>query len=233
MTNPQVIIVTGCRKGIGKSIAEHFLKKNYQVIGCSRGTPSISHEQYRHFQLDVADEFAVKKMFSETRKHYDQLDALINNAGVASMNHSLLTPLTTVKHIVNTNLIGTFLCCREAAKIMKRHNYGRIINFTTFAVPFRLEGEAIYAAAKAGVITLTEILAREYADMGITVNAVSPPAVQTDLIRNVPKLTLDGLLKRQAIHQYGTGKDVCNVLDFFLRSESHMVTGQTIYLGGL
>ena len=73
----KVVLITGGSRGIGKSIAEHFLKKNYQVIGCSRGTPSISHEQYRHFQLDVADEFAVKKMFSETRKHYDQLDDLM------------------------------------------------------------------------------------------------------------------------------------------------------------
>ena len=233
MTNQQVIVVTGCRKGIGKSVAEYFLQQNHQVVGCSRGTASISHERYQHFQLDVADEFAVKNMFSATRKQYDQLDVLINNAGAASMNHSLLTPLTTVKNIVNTNLIGTFLCCREAAKIMQRNHYGRIINFSTFAVPFRLEGEAIYAAAKAGVITLTEILAREYADMGITVNAVSPPAVQTDLIRNVPKSTLDSLLQRQAIHRYGTAQDVCSVLEFFLRSESDMVTGQTIYLGGL
>jgi len=233
VTNPQVIIVTGSRKGIGKSIAEHFLRESYQVIGCSRGISSISHEQYQHFQLDVADELAVKKMFSETRQTFGQLDGLINNAGAASMNHSLLTPLTTVKHIVNTNLIGTFLCCREAAKVMKMNSYGRIVNFSTFAVPFRLEGEAIYAAAKAGIITLTEILAREYADMGITVNAVAPPAVQTDLIRNVPKPTLDALLERQAIHRYGTATDVCNVLDFFLRSENSMVTGQTIYLGGL
>ena len=116
---------------------------------------------------------------------------------------------------------------------MKKNHFGRIINFSTFAVPFKLEGEAIYAASKAAIITLTEILAREYADFGITVNAVAPPAVQTDLIRGVPKEKMQILLKRQAISRYGDPKEVCNVIDFFIKPENEMVTGQIINLGGV
>ena len=116
---------------------------------------------------------------------------------------------------------------------MKINKFGRIINFTTFAVPFKLEGEAIYAASKAGVITLTEILSREYADFGITVNAVAPPAVQTDLIRGVPNEKMHNLLQRQAIHRYGNPLEVCNVINFFIKHESEMVTGQIVYLGGV
>ena len=115
---------------------------------------------------------------------------------------------------------------------MKKNKYGRIINFTSFAVPFKLEGEAIYAASKAAVITLTEILSREYAEFGITVNSVAPPAVKTDLIRGVPKEKMQILLQRHAIKKFGHPSDVSNLIDFFIKPESEMVTGQIIYLGG-
>ena len=228
-----VILITGTRKGIGKYLAEYYSNLGHQVIGCSRGEAGNSNENYQHFCVDVTDEFAVKKMFSEIRKNYSRLDVLINNAGIASMNHSLLTPISTAREILNTNVIGTFLFSRESAKLMKRSEFGRIINFVTFAIPFKLEGEAIYAASKAALVTLTEILSREYADYGITVNAVAPPAVQTDLIRGVPKDKLDTLLLRQAIHRYGDPREVCNVIDFFIKPESEMVTGQVVYLGGV
>jgi 3-oxoacyl-[acyl-carrier protein] reductase len=149
------------------------------------------------------------------------------------MNHSFLTPIDTARKILDTNVIGTFIFSRESSKLMKKNQFGRIINFSTFAVPFKLEGEAIYAASKAAIITLTEILAREYTDFGITVNAVAPPAVQTDLIRGVPKEKMQNLLQRQAIHRYGNPEEVCNVIDFFVKPESKMVTGQIVYLGGV
>ena len=104
---------------------------------------------------------------------------------------------------------------------------------TTFAVPFKLEGEAVYAASKAAVTVMAEALAREYADYGITVNTVAPPAVQTDLIKNVKKDKLDKLLLRHALQRYGHAIDVANTIDYFLRDESDLVTGQTVYLGGV
>lgn len=233
MIDKPVMIITGTRKGIGKYLAEYYTNKNFQVIGCSRGEIDFELENYQHFCLDVSDEKGVKNMFSEIRKTYGRLDVLINNAGIASMNHSLLTPISTAHKILETNVIGTFIFSREATKLMKNGNYGRIVNFTTFAVPFKLEGEAIYAASKAGVITLTEVLAREYSDFGITVNAVAPPAIQTDLVRGVPNEKMGKLLQRQAIHRYGNPIEVCNVIDFFMKKESEMVTGQIVYLGGI
>jgi len=233
MTNKPVMIITGTRKGIGKYLAEYYANKEFQVIGCSRGDVEFELDNYQHFCLDVSDDHLVKKMFANVRRKYGRLDILINNAGIASMNHSLLTPIDTARKILDTNVIGTFIFSRESAKLMKINKNGRIINFVTFAVPFKLEGEAIYAASKAGVITLTEILSREYADFGITVNAVAPPAVQTDLIRGVPKEKMQKLLERQAIHRYGDPQEVCNVIDFFVNPESKMVTGQIVYLGGV
>ncbi len=233
MTDKPVMIITGTRKGIGKYLAEYYANKEFQVIGCSRGDVDFELDNYQHFCLDVSDELLVKNMFSDVRREYGRLDILINNAGIASMNHSFLTPIDTVRKILDTNVIGTFIFSRESSKLMKKNQFGRIINFSTFAVPFKLEGEAIYAASKAAIITLTEILAREYTDFGITVNAVAPPAVQTDLIRGVPKEKMQNLLQRQAIHRYGNPEEVCNVIDFFVKPESKMVTGQIVYLGGV
>jgi len=172
-------------------------------------------------------------MFSEIRKQEGRLDVLINNAGVASMNHSLLTPIAAVKKIMETNFIGTFLFCREAARLMQLRRYGRIVNFATVAVPLKLAGEAVYAASKAAVISLTQILAREFADFGVTVNAIGPTPIRTDLIRGVAAEKLDALIDGQAIKRYGELRDVIHVIDFFVQPASDFVTGQIIYLGGI
>jgi 3-oxoacyl-[acyl-carrier protein] reductase len=135
--------------------------------------------------------------------------------------------------VLNTNVVGTFLFCREAAKLMQNQDYGRIVNITTIAVPLKLAGEAIYVASKAAVLSLTEVLAREFAPLGITINAVGPVPIETDLIRSVPKEKIDQLLARQAINRFGGFNDVANVIDFYLRKESGLITGQNLFLGGV
>jgi 3-oxoacyl-[acyl-carrier protein] reductase len=232
MDNP-ITLITGTRKGIGKFLAEHYVQQGHKVIGCSRQDPDWSLNGYTHYVLDIADEKAVKQLFTELRQQYGRLDHLINNAGIASMNHVLLTPGSTVQNILSTNVLGTFLCAREAAKLMKKHHYGRIVNFTTIAVPLKLAGEAAYVASKAAVLSLTEVLARELAEYGITVNAVGPVPIETDLIRAVPPDKIAKLLEKQAIHRFGTFADVANVIDFFLKTESSFITGQNLYLGGV
>jgi 3-oxoacyl-[acyl-carrier protein] reductase len=233
MAENNVVLITGTRKGIGRALVEHYVTKGCRVVGCSRSPFEGEFPNYRHHCLDVSDEPEVKRMFSDIRKHEGRLDVLISNAGVASMNHSLLTPLTTVNKIMQTNFIGTFLLCREAARLMQVNRYGRIVNFTTVAVPLKLEGEAIYAASKAAVISLTQILAREFAEFGITVNAVGPTPIKTDLLRGVPAEKLKALISRQAIKRYGETRDVIQVIDFFIDPASDFVTGQVIFLGGI
>ena len=233
MSEKPVVVITGTRTGIGKFLAEYYVKKGFYVIGCSRKQVDFELKNYQHFYLDISDEPAVKKMYNQVRKTYGRLDALINNAGIASMNHALLTTIDTVNKVFNTNVVGTFLSCREAAKLMQMNKFGRIINFTTVATPLRLEGEAVYASSKAAVVSITQILARELADMGITVNAIGPVPVKTDLIRAVPREKIESLINRQAIRRYGEFKDIVNVIDFFLRKESNFITGQVIYLGGI
>lgn len=227
------IVITGTRKGIGKSLAEHYLAEGWQVAGCSRGESSISHDNYRHFSLDVSDELAVVAMARAVKSEFGGVDALINNAGIASMNHAILTPADTVNSVLATNVTGTFLFCREMAKLMRRKKSGRIVNFTTVAHPLNLEGEAIYAASKAAVESLTRILSREFAELSITVNALGPTPIDTDLIRGVPEGKMDALIQRQAIRRLGEVRDVINAVDFYLRPESDFITGQVIYLGGV
>ena len=231
--DPSVTLVTGTRTGIGRGLAEHYLAAGHQVVGCSRGASDLSHERYTHFRLDVGDEQEVKRLFGWLRKEVGRLDHLINNAGIASLNHSLLTPISTVQLVMGTNVSGTFLFCREAAKLMKKRVFGRIVNLTSVAVPLKLEGEAVYAASKAAVLSLTEILAREYSQFGITVNAVGPNPIETDLIDGVPRDKIDAILGRQAFERLGTVDDVANVVDFFLSKDSGFITGQCLYLGGV
>ena len=233
MLDAKVVLITGTRKGIGHYLAKHFVRQGALVEGCSRTLPEWELENYTHHCLDVADETQVKAMVSSIRKRQGRLDILINNAGVASMNHILLTPVATVDRIMATNFRGVFLMCREAAKLMQRRRYGRIVNISTIAVPMRLEGEAIYAASKSAVVTFSRILARELADSGITCNVVAPTPVETDLIRGVLPEKIDAIVRRLAIKRLGRFEDVANVIDFFVKPESDYVTGQVICLGGV
>jgi 3-oxoacyl-[acyl-carrier protein] reductase len=233
MSDRPVIVITGTRKGIGRYLAEHYVARGWVVAGCSREQTEYQHSSYHHYRLDVADERAVRDMLQDVFTRHGRVDALVNNAGIASMNHSLLTPLATIETITRTNYFGTFLFCREAAKLMQRRQYGRIVNFATVATPLNLEGEAAYAASKAAVESLTRVLARELAEFNVTVNAVGPTPTKTDLIRSVPKAKLDALLSRQAIHRFGEMADISNVVDFFIAPESSFVTGQVVYLGGV
>jgi 3-oxoacyl-[acyl-carrier protein] reductase len=233
MTENRVVLITGTSKGIGRALVAHFVSKGWHVYGCSRSRFEGEFANYRHYCVDVINEPEVKAMFSEIRKHEGRLDVLINNAGVASMNHSLLTPIVAVNSIMQTNFTGTFLFCREAARLMQLHHYGRMVNFATVAVPLKLEGEAVYAASKAAVISLTQILAREFADFGITVNAIGPTPIRTDLIAGVPQEKIHALIARQAIKRYGELRDVIQVVDFFVQPASDFVTGQVIFLGGV
>src|SRR5258708_7689447 len=230
---PRRMVVTGTRKGLGRHLVEHYTRAGWEVIGCSRQPADYAFPSYHHYCLDVADEAAVEDMFAEIGRDSGHLDVLINNAGIASMNHVLLTPLSTVADIFKTNVLGTYLFSRQAARLMSRKRFGRIVNMVTVATPLKLEGEAAYAASKAAVVSLTEIMAREFSDLGITVNAVGPGPLDTDLIRNVRQEKIEKLLGQLAMRRSpGELADLRNLIDFLISPASGAVTGQVIYLRG-
>jgi 3-oxoacyl-[acyl-carrier protein] reductase len=227
------VLITGATRGLGRSLAEHYLAQGDTVIGCGRGSSPLSHERYLHTCIDVADDTAVKALFGDLRRRLGRLDALINNAGIASMNLMALTPVDVARRIMETNFLGTFLFTQGAVRLLRRSEHPRIVNVSTVAVPLSLEGEAVYAASKSAVETFTRVTARELGQWGITCNAVGPSPVRTDLTRNVSEQAMTRLIARQAVQRWAEPADVVNVVDFFLRPDSGLVTGQVVYLGGV
>jgi 3-oxoacyl-[acyl-carrier protein] reductase len=235
MTGPfeeQVVLITGTSRGLGRAMTEHFLARGATVVGVSRGDASVDHARYRHVTADVTDEQAAT---SAVRAAFDvagRLDVLVNNAGAASMNPVLLTPGSLVERLTLVNYEATFWTSREAARLMRRRSYGRIVNLSSVAVPMSLEGEAAYAAAKSAVETFSRIFAREVAGFGITCNVVAPAPVPTDLIANVPPAAIERLTARLAIRRTCTPAEVAYAVEMLARPEAGAITGQVIYLGG-
>ena len=227
------ILITGASRGLGKAMTEHFLQQGDSVIGCSRSESEIAHENYRHYQVDVTSAEEVADLFFKLRKVITNLDGLINNAGVASMNAFALTPDSSYQKVFSVNVQGTYLFCQKALGLLKKSKHPRIINMTTVAVPLWLEGESIYAASKSAVETLTRVIAKEYGRFNITCNAIGPSPIDTNLIKNVPKDKIQALLDEQAVSKQATPNDVINIADFFLNPNSDLISGQVIYLGGI
>lgn len=230
----QIILITGTRKGIGRYLAEYYVGKGFQVIGCSRGLVDYKLSNYQHFCLDVSDESKVKQMFAEVRKTYNRLDVLINNAGIASMNYALLTPAKTVRDLLNTNFIGTFLFCREALKIMKKNTYGRIVNISTIHVPLCTVGSSIYSASKAAIEQFSKVLAKEAAPFGITVNILGLPFIKnTGMVEHLSEDAISEALEHTILKSRLDFDDVAYAMDFLISEKCKMVTNQTLYLGGV
>ena len=215
------MLITGTRKGIGRYLAEYYIDRGFYVYGCSRNPVDFELENYCHYCLNVSDQKEVKKMLSEIRKKHKRLDVLINNAAVnTALLPVMLVPYESALETVEINLLGTFLVSREAAKMMMKNTCGRIVNVSSMAVKHEVEGEAIYTASKAAVISLTRVMAKEFNLYGITCNVIAPAALKTDLIDAVDKQTVDRLLERNAIHEFGKMEDVSNSIDWLIRPES-------------
>lgn len=228
-----VIIITGTSRGIGFELAKHYLAGGYTVAGCSRSKKAIDHPAYYHEELDITDEKALIRFVKNVYKLYGRIDVLINNAGVASMNHFMLTPLSAVERIYRSNVFAPFVLIREVAKLMSKSKKGRIVNISSVAATLNLEGEAAYASSKAALESLTRIAANELAPFNITVNAVSPTPFDSALIKTVEQDKINRLIQRQAIKRKAQFSDISNVIDFFIQPGSSFITGQVICLGGV
>ena len=227
------VLITGNRKGIGLFLTKYFLDQGKNVIGCSRSESNLQHKNHIHFLGDVSNEKDVLKIVREGYKKFGSIDILINNAGKASLNHSLLTPSKVVEDLFKTNFNGSFFFSKACAKYMIKKKYGRIINLSTIAVPLDLEGELIYASSKSAIEKMSRILSKELSSFNITVNTVGPTPIETDLIKVVPRDKIEAILNKQTLKRFGTMDDVLQVIKFFVSEDSSFITGQTIYLGGL
>tara|TARA_B100000963_G_scaffold357273_1_gene379050 strand:+ start:4490 stop:5176 length:687 start_codon:yes stop_codon:yes gene_type:complete len=224
------IIVTGCSSGIGFYLAESLTKYNYEVIGLARNEPSEKYS-FKFEKCDVRDFSSVSNFFLKFKKDKD-IYALLNVAGVASMNLLLSTPEETVRNIINTNLIGTIFCTREIIPAFVRSKVGRIINFSSLAVEIGLQGESVYVASKAGVEGFTRSIARELASFNVTVNCISPGPVKTKLTEKVPKSYIDKVMQQQIITEQCKEEDILNCVKLILDSKSDKITGENFIIGG-
>ena len=223
------VIVTGASRGLGRFCADQLHQRGYRVVGLGRNPDDGAPFEMR--AVDVADSASVASALHDLRRD-SSVYALINAAGIASMNLVVTTPAETVRRIVETNLLGTIFCCQQIAPALIRRGDGRIINFSTLGVPLAIKGEAIYIASKAGVEGFTRTFARELAPHGVTVNAIAPGPIETALIAKVPKEKVEAVVKQQIIPRQGTPEDVWNIVSMLLSPESRMISGAVLNVGG-
>ena len=229
----RVAVVTGARKGLGHMLANHFLAAGARVIGISRGEASISHPGYTHHGVDVGDDAAVRELFVQIGRDHGRVDIVLNNAAVLSSMHAMLMPANRAEEMVRTNVLGVLFVSREAAKLMRKSKWGRIINIGSMASTLEPVGDSVYAATKAASMTMTGVLAKEFAAYGITVNTLAITAFETDMLDQLPRQKVDAVIAGLPLPRYPTAEDITNVVDFFASPKSSHITAQTIYLGGV
>ncbi len=227
-----VMLITGTSRGIGRGLAEHFLARGYRVAGCSRGESPLEHAGYSHTQLDVTDEQAVQVWVRAARRELGAIDVLVCNAGAAKAARLLtMTDGTMLDEVIRSNVYGTYFVCREVARSMMTARAGRIVTISSMAVGLHEEGTSAYAAAKAAIVEMTKVLARELAPHGITANVVAPSMYSSEAFDALGEQVQERAKAKLTLARMLTIDEIANVVEFFAAPESRAVTGQVIHLG--
>ena len=224
-----MIIVTGASKGLGRAICDRLIEKKYDVFGIARNVEGIP---FYSLSCDVSSYEDVKAVAQHLKKEKVVVTALVNAAGIASMNLAVTTPQSISQAIINTNLLGTIYCCQLISPLMLRNRQGSIINFSTIAVALGLKGESIYAASKAGVEGFTRSFAREMADFNVKVNCISPGPINTSLLRGITTEQINKIVSQQIIPKQFKPDAVADLVELLIDHRSDSLSGQVLHVGG-
>ncbi|MCH8231134.1 MAG: SDR family oxidoreductase [Bacteroidetes bacterium] len=234
----KIVIITGASKGIGKAISKQMVdegyftllvdvdKENGKVLEAAFGA-----ENAKFFPANISDESEVKALFRFVIDNFGRIDVLINNAGIIRDNIIWKMPIEEFDEVIRVNLRGTWLMCREAAKIMRKQKNGRIINIASRAW-LGNAGQSNYAASKAGIVGLTRVLALELGRYNIFVNTVAPGLIDTPLTQALPENVKQKLIDAQPTKTIGQPEDVANAVAFLSSDKTRFITGQILYVDG-
>jgi 3-oxoacyl-[acyl-carrier protein] reductase len=237
----QTAVITGGGRGIGKAIAESFARRGANIVVADvildiarEAADEISSLGVKTLPLkaDVSKAAEVSAMFESAVKEFQRVDVLVNNAGITRDGLLMRMSEEDWDAVMAINLKGTFLCCKDAVRIMAKQRYGRIINISSVVGFMGNAGQANYTASKAGVIGLTKTIAREYASRGVTVNAVAPGFIKTAMTDALPENIKNEMMKIIPLARFGTIEDVAEAVAFFASAGAGYITGQVIHVNG-
>ncbi|CAM3415628.1 3-oxoacyl-[acyl-carrier-protein] reductase [Aeromicrobium ponti] len=235
-------LVTGASRGIGREIALGLAKQGADIAVNYSGSETRANEVVDEIkalgrnafavQCDVSDSESVANMVKETIEKFGKLDILVNNAGITKDNLIMRMKEDEWDDVININLKGVFLCTKAVTRQMMKQRSGRIINISSIVGVSGNPGQANYVAAKSGVIGLTKTSAKELASRGITVNAIAPGFITTDMTDKLNEEVKDQMLKQIPLARFGDPADIANVAVFLASEDSRYMTGQTLHVDG-
>lgn len=234
----RTVLVTGSTRGIGRAVAEVFVAAGDQVI--ITGTKAETAERVAQelgndsvgLALDVTNADSVTQLVDQAVKLTGRLDVVVNNAGITRDGLLLRMNPEDWDAVLDTNLRGAFLVTKAASRIMLKQRSGRIINISSIIGLIGNAGQANYSAAKAGLIGFTKACAKEFASRGITVNAVAPGYIDTDMTRDLPEAARTALTEKIPLGRTGSPSDVASVVRFLASAEAGYITGQVVAVDG-
>ena len=238
----QVAVVTGAGRGIGHAIAVRLAKEGARVASVSRTESNaqktadeinaLRADAAKAYAVDVADQSAVQKVAAQIFEDFGRVDILVNNAGVTRDGLSMRMSMDDWDLVLNTNLKGAFNFTQAVMRPMIKQRSGRIINISSIAGLIGNAGQANYAASKAGLIGLTKTLARELASRGITVNAVAPGLIETDMTTVLSDEIRQGILQKVPLGKLGEPDDIAGAVAYLASPEAKYITGQVLTVDG-
>ncbi|MBS1707655.1 MAG: 3-oxoacyl-[acyl-carrier-protein] reductase [Armatimonadetes bacterium] len=231
-----VVVVTGASRGIGRAIAERFAHEGARVacVATSEANAAATAEATggKAYGLDVSDTAAVETVFGQIEADFGKIDVLVNNAGMTRDTLALRMKEEDWDRVIDVNLKGTFNCSKAVLKGMMKARKGRIINISSVVGLHGAAGQVNYSASKAGLIGLTMSLAKEVGSRGITVNAVAPGFIETDMTAELTEEMRAHVIKTAPLGRLGEGADIAGVVAFLATEDAGYVTGQVLTVDG-